>query len=132
MTPELTDRERDLVAELPTLSYPDEWVESTFQAFMKENPDEEEWDNIWEFATEHTRDLSEADLAFTAGREPQIFNLAICHDIETAARDLLDEGTLAELLQRAWWTLLANTCLQLLVEWDIRPIRGVPDDWFDE
>lgn len=132
MTPELTDRECDLIAELPTLSYPDEWVEPLFLEFLKENPDEEEWDNIWEFATEHTSGKTEEDLARHLTQEPQIFDLAICHDIEGTARDLLHAGTLAELLQRAWWTLIANTCLQLLIKWDVRPIRGVPEYWFEE
>jgi hypothetical protein len=130
MTPELTDRERDLVAELLTLSYPDEWVEPTFRSFLAENPDEEEWDNIWEFATVHTHDSNGVLVGFLH-REPSAFDLSICHDIEATARDLLDDNTLAGLLRRIKWTLIANTCLQLLVEWDVRPIRGVPDNWLD-
>ena len=38
----------------------------------------------------------------------------------------------ADLLRQAKWTLIANTCLKLLVEWDVYPIRGVPSFWLDE
>lgn len=129
---ELSELDRERACDLPTLTYPDEWCEPLFRIVLAKNPDEEEWDNIWEFATAHTRGRSEADLAGFLVAEPQAFDLYVCHDIERTARDFLDEPTLAELVRLARWTLIANTCLQLLVEWDVRPIRGVPEYWLDE